>query len=158
MQQLTRVFAGGCIAVALCGCAEMHRGFETVAQATSPTAAAEPVALTSQDGEAAELGSVIEHAKALPSPKEIFDFHPAGSRPDTMRQAFLIDPNDGPLAGEVRRTAAELKTFLATIHAPTKATEFATCSTSDEKHADAGCAKPPKRMGVIAARDPLALQ
>lgn len=58
-------------------------------------------------------------AAATPSPREIFDFHPAGAPADAWRQPFVIDTNDGPLAADVRRSAAELKTFLATSRSGT---------------------------------------
>ena len=65
-------------------------------------------------GAAAESGGApAVVASAVPSPRQIFDFHPAGSRPDSWRQPFVIDTNDGPLAADVRRSSAELKSFLA---------------------------------------------
>ena len=57
----------------------------------------------------ADAGDTGPRIAALPTPSEIFDFHPAGSKPDSWRQPFIIDPNDGPLAGYVRRMDAELK-------------------------------------------------
>ena len=45
----------------------------------------------------------------IPRADQIFDFHPAGSKPDTWRQPFIIDPNDGPLAAYQRQTAQVLK-------------------------------------------------
>lgn len=115
------------------GCAEMHRGVEAVGRIGSPPAAAEeaeaepasrpdvktvrprgapraPASDTSA-AEPAQAPAVV--AAAVPSPRQIFDFHPAGSRPDSWRQPFVIDAGDGPLAADVRRSSAELKAFLA---------------------------------------------
>ena len=81
---------------------------------------------------------------ATPSPQQIFDFHPAGSRADAWRQPFIIDPNDGPLAADVRRSAAELKAFLALPKVDPKADLRTTarhrCGETDIATAKPGCA------------------
>lgn len=83
---------------------------------------------------------------ALPTPQQIFDFHPAGSRPDAWRQPFIIDPNDGPLAKDVRRSAEELKAFLALPKADPKADARLAarhrCGETDIATAKPGCAGP----------------
>ncbi len=53
----------------------------------------------------------------LPAPSEIFDFHPRGSKPDTWRQPFVIDPNDGPLAGYGRRVSTDLRQLTSLVSA-----------------------------------------
>lgn len=94
---------------------------------------------------------------ATPSPQQIFDFHPAGSSADAWRQPFVIDPNDGPLAGEVRRSAAELKAFLALPKMgskvdPRQATRHR-CGETDIAAAKPGCAGP----AATAATSPAAI-
>ena len=80
---------------------------------------------------------------ATPSPREIFDFHPAGARADAWRQPFVIDPNDGPLAADVRRSAAELKAFMAMPKADPKADPRLAarhrCGETDVATAAPGC-------------------
>ena len=80
------------------GCAAMHDGFEASAHAVpSPgTVAAveqaKPVRLdvkTVRSTDSTDAPIVV--AAAVPSPKEIFDFHPAGSAPGSFRQPFDID-------------------------------------------------------------------
>ena len=72
-------------------------------------AAAPPIRTVKPTGrQFADAGDARPHGEALPTPREIFDFHPPGSKPDAWRQPFVIDPNDGPLAGYVRRMDAEL--------------------------------------------------
>ena len=122
----------------LAGCAEMHRGVEAVgrvgsaaapaAEAPAAEADAAPLsrpgirtvrprgaprapAVDAAEAPAAAVPTVL--ASAVPSPRQIFEFHPAGARPDSWRQPFVIDTNDGPLAADVRRSAAELRAFLA---------------------------------------------
>lgn len=114
----------------LAGCAEMHHGVEAVGRigpSAAPTAEAEAAPPSRPDvrtvrprgtprvaaSEGSAAASQAAPASAVPSPHEIFDFHPAGSRPDGWRQPFVIDAGDGPLAADVRRSAAELKAFLA---------------------------------------------
>lgn len=124
----------------LAGCAEMHHGVEAVGRIGSspvPAEAADAAPASRPDiktvrprgaprapasdaaaAEPAEARALV--ASAVPSPRQIFDFHPAGSRPDSWRQPFVIDTGDGPLAADVRRSAAELKAFMAD-HARTDA-------------------------------------
>ena len=117
----------------LAGCAEMHRGVEAVGRIGSSPAAAEEAGTVpssrpdvktvrprgaprapASDTSLRDSGTApAVVATAVPSPRQIFDFHPAGSRPDSWRQPFVIDAGDGPLAADVRRSSAELKAFMA---------------------------------------------
>ena len=78
----------------------------------APVAAAEidpPLRTVRRSGSrVADAGDDVPRGAALPTPNEIFDFHPRGAKRDSWRQPFIIDPNDGPLAGYVRRMDAEL--------------------------------------------------
>ena len=76
---------------------------------------------------------------AVPSAREIFDFHPNRSRPDDWRQPFIIDPNDGPLAADVRRTAEELKVFNAGLRSAAKTVVVRSCSETDVAARKRGC-------------------
>ena len=124
-----------------------------------------PVALATPDapaslGHEAAVDATVErptHADdaavtvaALPTPKQIFDFHPPGAKADTWRQPFIIDPNDGPLASDVRKTAAELKAFLAL--AKDKTVAGRRCGETDVATAKPGCgAAPPKETPAAQA-------
>ena len=79
-------------------------------QAPVATADAQPPIRTVRRSgrQVADAGDLVPHGSALPTPSQIFDFHPPGSKPDSWRAPFIIDPNDGPLAGYVRRMDAEL--------------------------------------------------
>lgn len=83
---------------------------------------------------------------AIPSPRQIFDFHPAGASADAWREPFVIDPNDGPLAADVRRTAAELKAFMAASKADPqgglKSAGGRRCGETDVATAKPGCPAP----------------
>ena len=61
------------------------------------------------DAGQSEPGDPARIADAMPSPSQIFDFHPPGSKPDSWRQPFIIDYSDGPLNNYRTVTAAELK-------------------------------------------------
>lgn len=100
---------------------------------------------------------------ALPTPRQIFDFHPPGSNADTWRQPFVIDANDGPLAADVRRTAAELKAFLAQSRGEAKpglrTVAARRCGETDVATAKPGCtaaapAKPPAKAADPAPPTP----
>ena len=100
---------------------------------------------------------------ALPTPRQIFDFHPPGARADTWREPFVIDANDGPLAADVRRTAAELKAFLAQSRGDAKAglrpVAARRCGETDVATAKPGCpapvlSKPPARAVDTAPPTP----
>ena len=100
---------------------------------------------------------------ALPTPRQIFDFHPPGAPADTWRQPFVIDVNDGPLAADVRKTAAELKAFLATSRGETKVglrpVGVRRCGETDVATAKPGCsapalAKPPARAADTSPPTP----
>jgi len=146
----------------LSGCAEMHHGVETVARATTSTRPAgtdEPAAprararaqiVTSQP----DPDGPIVRVAAVPSPREIFDFHPNGSRPDDWRQPFIIDPNDGPLAADVRKTAEELRVFNAGLRSVPKVAVVRHCSETDIAARKRGCVAPGPNGGPIAASPP----
>ncbi len=131
-------------ATSLSGCAEMHHGFQAVARSSSATAADEPV--VPRAGASARIVSPqpdsdvpIVRMAAVPSPREIFDFHPNGFRPDDWRQPFIIDPNDGPLAADVRKTAEELKVFNAGLRSAPKTAVVRSCSETDVAAQKRGC-------------------
>ena len=75
------------------------------AGAANPQTSTRPLRLRS------EPEDVVAGSASVPRPNQIFDFHPRGSRADSWRQPFVVDPNDGPLASYVRQTAEELKAF-----------------------------------------------
>ena len=90
-----------------------------------------------------------------PTPRQIFDFHPAGSGADAWRQPFVIDPNDGPLAGEVRKSAAELRAYLAAAKShPEGSPQVASprrCGETDVAAHKAGCVGPAAGRSLAAA-------
>ncbi len=49
-------------------------------------------------------GYTVAKSDRLPTPREIFDFHPKGLAADQTRQPFLVNPNEGPL--RIRSIAA----------------------------------------------------
>lgn len=139
------------------GCAEMHHGFEAVARTTRgpASAAAAPVDAAEAGGPrvvtAAPRAGPVRVA-AIPSPRDIFDFHHARARPDDWRQPFLIDPNDGPLAADVRRSAAELRAYRAGMKAGTE-TAKRRCGETEVAAAKPGCAGLPAK-GAAASPPP----
>ena len=56
-----------------------------------------------------ETDDVATVADPMPSPAQIFDFHPPGTKPDSWREPFIIDYSDGPLNRYRTETAAMLK-------------------------------------------------
>jgi len=168
---LKRVFlATGLAGVAslLTGCAEMHHGFQAVTRSTqSPiNAADEPVARATKtpSAQTSQIGPDESFARvaAVPTPRQIFVFHPAGSGPDSWRQPFIIDLNDGPLASDVRRSAAELKAYNAGVRTFSQEAAHRPCSETDVASAKPGCvARAPngeRATGSVAVRDKSALQ
>ncbi len=116
------------------------------------------------------MAAPVVTASAVPSPRQIFDFHPAGSRPDSWRQPFVIDTNDGPLAADVRRSSAELRSFLADQkagdgpprrggrrggrrgrRAPTGTARKRRCGEMDVAAGKPGCGVPRPRAATAAA-------
>ena len=155
-------------AALLGGCADVHRGVEAVGRVGAPPAApvAEAEALPSgrpdiktvrrpgaprapaaDTGAAQPVAAPVSEA-AVPSPQQIFDFHPAGARPDSWRQPFVIDTSDGPLAADVRRSTAELKAYRADTGRAAKTDTAAAgavrkpCSEMDVAAAKPGCPAP----------------
>ncbi|RYC28859.1 hypothetical protein D3273_27080 [Lichenibacterium minor] len=96
-------------------------------------------------------------ASAVPTPHEIFDFHPAGSAAGSFRQPFIIDPNEGPLAADVRRTAAELTAFNAAMKSGTALASNKRCGEMDIAHDKPGCAGQKSKVASTVSTDPLAL-
>ncbi len=160
------------------GCAEMHHGAEAVGRVRSsgetvdeveavPVARSDvktvrpsgipraPVVDMSQREPAAP--PTVE-ASAVPTPQQIFDFHPAGSAPGSFRQPFIIDPDDGPLSADVRKTAAELKEFNATMKSGSAVASSKRCGEMDVAHYKLGCVGVKPKATASVPRDPLALQ
>ncbi|RYC29096.1 hypothetical protein D3273_25815 [Lichenibacterium minor] len=151
----------------------MHRGAEAVGRvglspAADEEAEAAPVTVpgivTARPRAPASDTSAVEPrerptvvASAVPTPREIFDFHPAGSAAGTFRQPFIIDPNDGPLTADVRRTAAELKEFNAAMKSGTALASNKRCGEMDIAQAKPGCAGQKSKVASIVSSDPLAL-
>ena len=100
----------------------------------------------------------IVAASAVPTPQQIFDFHPPGSAPGSFRQPFIIDPNDGPLTADVQRSAMELRNFNAEQKAGTAIAGSKRCSEMDVAQDKRGCVgtKPQATTSVLS--DPLALR
>ena len=91
---------------------------------------------------------------AVPAPRQIFDFHPTGAKPDDWRQPFIIDPNDGPLAADVRRSSAELRSYrAATDHGQTSAVARR-CGENAVATATPGCAGPAVTAGIPKPSNP----
>lgn len=137
------------LAASLGGCAEVHRGVEAVARVGSSPAEAVParadVMTVRPPGAPRVAAAPVEAARpvmvaAVPAPRDIFNFHPAGSRPDSWRQPFVIDTSDGPLAADVRRSSAELKAFMAgRDRKDSVAAAPRRCSETDVATDKAGC-------------------
>lgn len=157
------VIAAGCLA----GCAAIHDRFEAVRRPS-------PSRVTADDGPVDPSGLAVKtvgrggvrpapapqarvaEASAVPTPREIFDFHPAGLGSDGWRQPFLIDRDDGPLTRDVARSEAELRDYKADLAARGSVAGRKLCSETDVAHAEPNCS--PARPRAAAARDPLALQ
>ena len=132
----------------------MHHGYESLTRRSdTPVADAdihEPVATgvaTTPHGKRPRLslsadpgpgGSLATRTAAIPSPEQIFNFHPNG--PSEWRSPVILDPNDGPLTREVRHTAQELKEYLASEKATDdKAAKSRPCSETDVAARKPGC-------------------
>ncbi|MGI3900121.1 MAG: hypothetical protein ACRYGP_05370 [Janthinobacterium lividum] len=110
-------------------------------------------------GDEEDLRTVSKaHLAAVPSPRDIFDFHPAGSKPNTLRDAFIIDPNDGPLAADVRKTAAELKAFNERLATGTAVATKKRCGEDDFAAAKPGCVGHESKAASAASTSPTALR
>ena len=154
----------------LTGCADMHRGLDAVVARNEPLAPsvkeAEAVTATRRDvktvrprggprapasdvSEAEPAPTPVRVASAIPSPRDIFDFHPAGSASSSFRQPFIIDPNDGPLTADVRRTAVELKAFNEQMKTGTAVAARKACRETDGAAKKPGCVKPATRAAAV---------
>ncbi len=161
----------------LSGCAQIQSRFGAVAQAESTSdfvqesnaAPAHPdvktvrprgtrQALPSDISSNEQNAVPIVVASAVPSPQQIFDFHPSGSAPGSFRQPFIIDPNDGPLTADVRKTAAELKAFNAAMTSGTAVAGNKPCGEDEVAHDKPGCSGVRRKVAATVSRDPLALQ
>ena len=140
---------------ALLGCGQVHRLGRISFSDTPPTAqiAADPQRWG--DVTKYELGYSVS---ALPTPREIFDFHPAGAKPGAYREAFIIDPNDGPLTAYVQRTAAELRAFNAQMKVDTAITSNKPCGEVDVAKGRVGCGDLAVRSSGTPARNELPLR
>ena len=150
----------------LSGRAGMHRSVDAVVAQNEPSAPsakeAERVAATRPDvktmrppasdvSEAESAPTPVRVASAIPSPRDIFDFHPAGSASSSFRQPFIIDPNDGPLTADVRRTAAELKAFNEQMKTGTAVAARQACRETVVAAKTPGCVKPATRAAAVTS-------
>ena len=160
LRQITfaRVLKALCLfacSTALLGCGQIHRLGRVSFGATPP-------GLVSSDG-SQDGGGVAGHTArysvaAVPTPREIFDFHPAGTRPGSFREAFIIDPNDGPLTDYVRRTAAELTAFNEQMNGVSANASAKPCGHSDVVKGQVGCDEMAVRAGGTPSRKELPLK
>ncbi len=168
---IRRGLALGLLSALLSGCAEIHQGVETVSRVGSPALSvseteAVPVSIPGIETVRPQgaprvleqAGGTAVEASAVPTPREIFDFHPAGSTPGSFRQPFIIDPNEGPLTADVRRTAAELKTFNALMRSGITVANSKRCSEMDAAHNKSGCVGQKPKVVSSVSRDPPMLQ
>lgn len=141
------VSAAVLLALALSGCT-LHRNPETALAspdvATPATGSSgRPAVKTVRPSASSAVDERAEvSSSAVPAPRQIFDFHPAGGKPDDWRQPFIIDPNDGPLAADVRRSSAELRSYRAETDHAAKPAVAHRCSETDVATAKPGCAGP----------------
>ena len=163
--------------VMLSGCAELHRGFEAIGHPASSARPAEEVDLapvlvpnvktvrprralrpSATDASAAEPATSTIVASAVPTPQQIFDFHPPGSAPGSFRQPFVIDPNDGPLTADVRKTAAELKAFKLAMKSGPVVVGSKPCGEDDVAHGKTGCSGGNRKVAGTVSHEPVTLQ
>ncbi len=151
---LRAVVTSAALALALSACT-LHRNPEVALAAPDVAApatagSARPAVKTVRPSASSVVDDVAEApVSAVPAPRQIFDFHPAGAKPDDWRQPFIIDPNDGPLAADVRSSSAELRSYrAATDHGQTSAVARR-CGETAVATATPGCAGP-----AVAAGNP----
>ncbi len=174
----THAFPIALLSALLGGCAETHRGVEAVGRvgfspASAAEATAEPVArpdvktvrprgsprAPNSDTAAVErAGASTVIASAVPTPQQIFDFHPAGSAPGSFRQPFIIDLNDGPLTADVQRSAKELRDYNDGRKTGTAIAGNKRCSEMDVAHDKQGCVGVKPQATSSVSRDPPARQ
>ena len=157
--RLATASAAVCLSLASGGCSLSDRHPVALAASEAPVEATPAVrtvrrtALSAADEDGPGLGA--GPIAGTPSPRQIFDFHPPGSGADTWRQPFVIDPNDGPLAGEVRKSAAELRAYLAAAKShPEGNPQVASprrCGETDIAAHRAGCVGPAAARSLAAA-------
>ena len=140
---------------ALLGCGQIHRLGRVSSGATPPGLVSVD---GSQDGVSVAGHTARYSVAAVPTPKEIFDFHPAGARPGSFREAFVIDPDDGPLAAYVRRTAAELRAFNEQINGVSAIASAKPCYHPDVTKGQVGCDELAVRAGGVPSRKELPLK
>ncbi len=163
----------------LAGCAETHRGFEAISRVGSPLPASTEEADTTLIArpdiktvrprgaprtpatdtslrEPETVPTVV--ATAVPSPRDIFDFHPPGSAPGSFRQPFIIDSSDGPLRAEVQHSAKELHDYMAGLKTGTQSSDHKRCSETDVATAKPGCVTPATKAATAAARNTTTVQ
>lgn len=155
------------------GCVEMSRGVETAGGIGQSVPAEGAEALSSANTvrsrgalrapatdtsvrESEAVPAVV--ASAVPSPRQIFDFHPPGSRPDSWRQPFIIEANDGPLAADVRRSQAELKAYNDQLKAGRSVALNLHCSEVDVAQDKRGCVGSKPKVVLTTNHDPLAIR
>ena len=158
------------------GCAETHRGYEAVTHVGSsapsvdadrtgaipaartdvktvrPRGALPATTIAPSDADVSEAEPTTAPAvvgSAVPSPRQIFDFHPAGSAPGSFRQPFVIDMSDGPLTADVRQTAAELKAYNEHLKAGVPIAGRKPCSETDVALKKTGCTPPGQKGAAI---------
>lgn len=161
----------GLLSALLSGCAEMHQGAETISRVGLPALSVDeteavPISVPGietvrpQGAPRApeQAGATAVEALAVPTPREIFDFHPAGSMPGSFRQPFIIDPDEGPLTADVRRTAAELKAFNALMKSGIAVAHSKRCGEMDVAHDKSGCVGQKSKVVSAISRDPPLLQ
>ena len=93
----------------------------------------------------------------MPSAKDIFDFHPPGSKTGSWRQPFDIDVNDGPLRADVRRSSEALKSYNADVAKQAAVGLDKRCGDGAVATRKAGCAQKPEKTPPVVVRDPLAV-
>ncbi len=161
----------------LSGCAEMHRGFKAIGHGGFSAAPAEEVDLapvvapnvksvrsrkaarpSASDVSAAEPATSTIVASAVPTPRQIFDFHPPGSAPGSFREPFVVDLNDGPLRTEVQHSAKELREYMAAMEVRKKGGEHKRCGETDVATAKPGCGTPATKAATAASRPDTVIQ
>lgn len=93
-------------------------------------------------------------ADGMPSAKDIFDFHPPGSKPDSWRQPFDIDVTDGPLKEDIRKSNAELRAYQASAINPASAENGRRCGEMGVALQKPGCSQRAQNVKAVRAHVP----